>query len=429
MTERDPFDTALRGRLHEELNALDVPDFPAEAVGAQQPSTMRRRTVISAAAASVVGLAVVGAEIERRRSPSDATVGAPPATPRSLTSGGWTSLAALPLTPRSGLRGVRVGDRAVFLGGLLGLPCPPNASCLAPTHWPDELAILEGAGWRTGATGVKESPVSGAVAVGDRVILTIERQVLGLDPENDRVAALTTLPTEMGPLTTDGSRLFGVSGSDEGGSDPARVQVFTLASGSWTTLPPDPLGASFDRLVIWTDAGLVLLAKKLVASPGGADGPSFVRAALFADGAWRRLPDLDCIGGWSWHWTGTRLVAPQLGSADGGEIDGYGRAIPFGGWLDPVTGASGPLPNTPATEAITQWVDGPADGDLLVVQGWLYDDAAGTWTALTRPPGGDWIDSAGVLMGRRLIVAGGYDAADDYRSEAGLTNAAWAIDL
>lgn len=175
----------------------------------------------------------------------------------------------------------------------------------------------------------------------------------------------------------------------------------------------------------------MLLAKKLVASPGGADGPSFVRAALFADGAWRRLPDLDCIGGWSWHWTGTRLVTPRLSSADGGEIDGYGRAIPFGGCRSILSPApSGPLPNTPATEAITQWVDGPADGDLMVVQGWLYDDAAGTWTALTRPPGERLDRQRGsVRFGRRLIMAGGYDAADDYRSEAGLTNAAWAIDL
>lgn len=46
---------------------------------------------------------------------------------------------------------------------------------------------------------------------------------------------------------------------------------------------------------------------------------------------------MDQVGG-SWTWTGQRLVDPTLGGADGGQVNNYGRVIPYGGRLDPATG-------------------------------------------------------------------------------------------
>jgi hypothetical protein len=221
---------------------------------------------------------------------------------------------------------------------------------------------------------------------------------------------------------------FTARGSDEASPDDgARVHVLDVAAGTWDLLPPDPLGPSFDRVLAWTDAGLVVLAKKLVPSPGSADGPAFVRAAIFANGAWVRFPDLDCIGGWTWHWTGTRLICPQLGGADGSEINGYARVIPFGGRLDPVTGEFAALPNPPVPQVPPSLLEAAGSGTRLVSQGQLYDDSTGSWTALDLPPGGKWIEIAGVVLDDRIVVVGGYDEADGYRSAAGLTSAAWRL--
>lgn len=439
----DPTETLVREQLRRELDAVEVPPSPGVFRSAAQGSAVTRRVLVGAAAASALGVAVAGSQWARRPSGT-------PAPPAGAAAGGaarvgsWRTLAPLPLSPRSGMHGLRVGQRALFLGGSLALPCPPTASCLAPTQWPTDGAIFDPAvgTWRTFTYPGAETSASAPVPVGDRAVFASGTAWLAVSAATGEVAALPawTGAEPLLPLTSDGRRVYAVRQSDEvsatvnsdgapeiGTATAGRVRVLDLSSGAWSELPADPLGPSFDRSLIWCDSGLVVLAKKLVASPGGADGPALVRAAVFADGAWRRLPDLDCIGGWSWRWTGRRLVSPLLGGADGGETNGYGRTIAFHAWLDPVTGQSGPLPDAPASEAITQWVDGPADKNFMVVQGWLYDDDAGTWTRLTRPGGGQWIDSAGVLLDRQLIVAGGYDQADDYRSEAGLTAAAWQL--
>lgn len=417
----------LRTHLRGELEALDLPPLPAEFHDTSNRTPIARRALIGAAAAGVAGIAVVGKRW--RTDPVTAPMGRSATTSSALT---WSPLTPMWLTPRASMRATRVGNRALFFGGLQTRPpCPPAAFCV-PDSWLDDGTILDPDGsWRRiGISGPDQAP-SSITTIGDTVIVVTGTTLLAVEAStgNTHELAPPKALADYGSPTGSADHFYAIRSSDEGTAGTARVQVLDVATGTWTSLPPDPLGRSFDRTLTWTDAGLVLFAKKLVPNPGGADGPAFVRAALFDGTTWRAFPDLDCIGGTAWHWTGARLVCPELGGADGGERNGFGRVIPFGGRLDPRTGEFTELPNAPATEASSGWLTGPAAGSRMVHQGWLYDDSDGSWTALPRPPGGKWIESAGVLFDDRLVVAGGYDLRDGYQSTAGLTNQAWSLAL
>ena len=186
-----------------------------------------------------------------------------------------------------------------------------------------------------------------------------------------------------------------------GCSTPARV--------SWSVLPRDPLKPAFDRIITATPAGLVLTAKAIEADGNPAD-PSLVRAAALAPGSatWRTLPASEQIGGWRWSWTGQRLVDPSLGGADGGETNNYGRVLPFGGRLDPATGAWSPLPDAPPALS-GGWLVDALGGPISAAEGWLYDDAGESWTRLSPPEGAPETPGPAIWAGRMLVVHGGAD--------------------
>ena len=81
--------------------------------------------------------------------------------------------------------------------------------------------------------------------------------------------------------------------------------------------------------------------------PGGADGPSYTRAARYEGGAWTALPIADTIGASPALVDGHRLIAPVLDCADGGEVNSYGRCIPFGAVFDTTANEWSELPNAP----------------------------------------------------------------------------------
>jgi hypothetical protein len=87
-------------------------------------------------------------------------------------------------------------------------------------------------------------------------------------------------------LASYGDRVVAYQGSQELGvqSDLA----FDPSTRSWTELPADPLVTSFDRAMVWTDAGLVLLGIENVPQPG-SEGPAVYRAAILdrSTGEWR----------------------------------------------------------------------------------------------------------------------------------------------
>jgi hypothetical protein len=159
-----------------------------------------------------------------------------------------------------------------------------------------------------------------------------------LDPPMDPQWANLVADTHAGQ-----PRLVLAAGSDENGIHPD--QVYDPADGTWSQLPANPLRPSFDRVVISTPSGLVLTAKP-IRPDGGPEDPALVHAAVLPAGAstWRLVPSSgDQLGGWYWTWTGQRLVDPTPGGADGGQVNNFGRTIPYGGALDPSTGDWIPL--------------------------------------------------------------------------------------
>lgn len=382
---------------------------------------MHRPTVAAVAALVVLGGLALS-------SCGDTAPGSPDPAP-AARAGGWTALPDSPLSPRErpAAAHVRTGgtDLAVFVGGYVGRPCPPTADCTIP---PDSTAS-DGAAYDVG-TGrwhrIADAPRpvaawSPTAVIGDTVYVLTDRHLLAWDAGDDAWTELEP-PTRPGWATlvadTRGptDRLVVASGSDERGVHPDLVHE--PASGTWTELPPNPLEPSFDRVLVSTPAGLVLTAKPMTPDGGPAD-PAVVHAALLEPGAtrWTTLssPE-DQLGGWHWTWTGTRLVDPTLGGTDGGEVNNYGRTIPYGGALDPATGTWSALEGTPDEYSGGWAVDEPGER-YSAVEGWIYDDgdAVGDgrgWARLDRPAGAPAEPGKGVWVGDLLVVLGGADWGD-----------------
>jgi hypothetical protein len=216
-------------------------------------------------------------------------------------------------------------------------------------------------------------------------------------------------------LVADDDRLILVSGSDEGSARPDLA--YDVRSDRWSRLPSDPIGAAFDRGIVATDRGLLLLAHALVPDPGAGDRPSIVLAALLdrTTGTWERLPDSDQLGGGHWAAFGDRVVDATVGSVDGGgpEPGDYGREVPIGGVLDLSTKSWSRLPAAPR-ESGRGWVVEAPGPRLIASGGWFYDDADSTWTAVPRPPGGPERPGPAVWAGDRLVVVTGMRDGQDY---------------
>lgn len=339
----------------------------------------------------------------------------------------WTRLPDPPFAPRTGAVIASTGSDVLVLGGdTRPVPCPPNASCTAPAHYARDGARLRLGehSWQPIADAPVEVPDGAphALLAGSLYVLARDA-LLAYDVAGD---SWSTVPTPAGftdgQLVAGPDRLVVASGSDEHGTVPDRA--YDPATRRWSTLPEDPIGPAFDRVLTAVPTGLVLTAHALVENPGG-DGPSLVLAARFdwSTATWTRLPDSDQLGGWAWTWTGRRLVDPSLGGGDGGEIGNYGRTIPFGGILDPATGTWSRLRHAPR-EGTGGWRVDALGGRFAAVAGWTYDDGTGSWAPVPRPPGAPEQPGAAVWVGDRLVVVGGVTGA---HGDVGgsLAKAAW----
>ncbi len=347
---------------------------------------------------------------------SDVTVGQSPEP--GAANGTWTRLVDSPLSPRNGAVAAYVDGKAVFVGGDTGRPCPPSADCAGPVEYAADGAsydVVSGA-WTPIADAPLGIPDQATHAVlGRHLFIRVKGVLLDYDAVKDRWSehAVPGTAPDWLTLTADGRRLVLTSGSDEEIRQPDRV--LDTRTGTWTTLPDDPFENSFDRGITATAAGLVLTAREMDSSGNPAD-PGLVRAALLPRGAstWTRFRDSDQLGGGRWTWTGHRMVDPTLGGADGGETNNYGKTIPFGGVLDPATGTWSRLPKAPA-EGSRGWPVDASDGAVIAAGGWLYDDAVGGWTALSRPKDAPPTPGVAVWARDTLLVLGGtdWDAADE----------------
>ena len=323
-------------------------------------------------------------------------------------AGSWRELPTPPVSPRMGSIAAWTGTEALFLGGTVGGLCPPNASCTFPEETArDGVAYDPVAGtWRSTAPAPVDLPSHGHRAVvGDVVHLLDGDDLLAYDASED---AWTRLPGPPGPadgfwsLTEVDDRVVALRGQqrDEYYAD----QVYDPGTGTWSALPRDPLVPSFARQAVETPYGMVLSAQPEVDQPGSQLETSLTRIALLDGSSWRELPVTDQLGR-GFTWTGRRLVAPDLGGADGGEVNGYGRTVPFGGTVELPSGEWAPLPNAPE-ELTGGWSVDAVDGPRIASGGYLYDDVTERWTRLPQPVGGPDRPGAAVWAGDRLVVLG-----------------------
>jgi hypothetical protein len=308
---------------------------------------------------------------------------------------------------------VWTGAEVVVLGGDVGPACPPTADCVltAPSRSGAALDPIRGT-WRELRDAPLDIPPSSAAFAGGQVFVDLwapdERRLVSYDVGADRWVEWDIPGDLPHMLVGDAERVLFVSNSDEN-VEQADV-VLDVTTGEWSDLPPDPLGASFDRTFTPTPHGLVLTSRELVDNPG-AEGPAITRAALYDwdSGRWSRLPDTGQIGGWQWIWTGCRLVAPELGSADGGQIGNWGASYPFGGVIDVPEGEWSPLPGAP-DPSVDPWIGSAMGGGrFAAVGGYVYDDREARWTHLPAPRGAAAEPGPAIWAGDRLVVVGGAD--------------------
>ena len=155
--------------------------------------------------------------------------------------------------------------------------------------------------------------------------------------------------------------------SDEFG--PSTDWQLNTTTGQWAQIPDDPLGPGFNRQFITHDDDLYLFDHALVPSPGGASGPSYLRAARFRRQQWSVLPTADSIGSAPTLVAGSQLFSPKLGCADGGGTNGYGRCIAYGAVFDTTTDSWYELPSAPGRG--TKYVSssgGLGDNELVLFQ-------------------------------------------------------------
>jgi hypothetical protein len=206
-------------------------------------------------------------------------------------------------------------------------------------------------------------------------------------------------------LVAWGDRVVAWATSHEGALGPD--VVFDPDTQSWAELPPDPLGPSFDRWTVAAAERLVLFGVPLVANPGVK--PTLYRAAVLdpATEAWQRLPDSEIVGfDPTWYAFGDLVVNPSLGSADGGEVNNWGRSYPFGGMLDLGGPAWLPLPGGPA-EAPSTGIAAATGTFVVNGQGWALDVVDLGWFPVGAPPEAPQGGTATVGAGNRIVVFGG----------------------
>ncbi|PZF79575.1 hypothetical protein [Jiangella anatolica] len=362
---------------------------------------------------------------------------------------GWRPVAQSPLTPREAPLTVTVGEQILVIGGSDGPPCPPNADCVAPPEPLRDGAAYDPAADAWTPIADAPAPVGGgpetAAVVGDMVYVltsgfgadgTMSSTFQAYDAAADAWIELTP-PDDTGwrALTVAGDRVVAYVGSHESmdaavptALDPLPADLtYDAATDTWTALPADPLGPSYDRRLVGTPGGAVLLASDLVANPGVE--PPVVDAARFdlESGAWTELPSGDVLSGYGFRAVGDVLVSALEGSADGGEVNNWGRDIPYGAVLDPATGAWSALPDRPERDPLDGFmVPGDVSDEQTIVSGaWALDVPAQAWTRVPELPVDEHVQGQSVAFAGGVVFLWGGSAWGDDMSDGELLADGW----
>lgn len=398
---------ALRGGLRRQAERpVFRPLDAAELMGGGRPP--RLGPWLAAAVAVVVIVAAGGFILPRLGEPSvpAVPVATPTVTPREY--GQWTKIAAGPLSPRWEALGAWVDGRYLVFGGHSDFMCGPAASCVSPT-WLDDGALYDPATDRW--TPITPMPMTAGygslVTLGSSAyLLTWEGRsatLMRYDTERDSWSTYAMPSSTAGELVATDSKLLLVSSTDESGVAPDHA--FDPETGTFTELPDDPLGPSFNRSAIWIGDRLLLAAHDLVDNPG-SEKPSLVRLAELDDDltTWRELGATQILGSGA-RYASDRVVWTGLGSADGGEVNNWGRHYDFGGIFDPNAGTWAELPTPPSggpllgTAVVT--------GGLVEVGGHLLNPVTLEWTTVPALPAGEPVGGTTIGGDESVLVWGG----------------------
>jgi hypothetical protein len=367
----------------------------------------------------------------------------------------WVELPTPPLGPRSHVVGVWSGREVFYVGGDTFL-CPPNASC----DLPDDPPLADGAAFDPSTVSWREiapSPVAfswaSTAVIGDDIYFLVAgspdwrraeaaflRYSIGAD-------AWEELPQPAGDLgwyqldPADGV-VVAFSSSHEAGGRPD-LMFDPSGGGIWEELPPDPLAPGYDRTMVWSRPYLYLFDHEIVPNPTSGPRPELpadpplTRAARLdlSTGEWERLPDSEILGTGPWFVEDEIMVNPNLGSADGGEVNSWGRRYPFGGIFDTSSATWSELPEAPHADIpagvfgddISAGVLGSTDALMYATEGWLLDLGSGSWIELPQLPGsGGYTQRIVVTAGADAVVFGGERWSDDLDLDDGeLLGDAW----
>jgi len=265
-------------------------------------------------------------------------VGASPTT----TESAWTSVPAVPLDPRTDPVLAWTGTEVLVLGGNTGWVCPPFADCPNPTTLAHDGAAFDPATqtWRA----IAPAPVGlwnswggdyDSAFVGGLLVVrgTEDKTWQGYDVVGDVWSTLSPPAGFEGQLVASNGRLWSLAGTRILSWDPATGERATEASYA----PERPLE---DAQLFVTEAGPVLAGARY--GDAAPDEPTLTQVDVPDDaGGWRRFETQQV--GWLGHWDGSRLIGVEAGEVDGGKVNGWDRAYPFAGTLDPVSGDWQPL--------------------------------------------------------------------------------------
>jgi hypothetical protein len=410
------FETRIRGSLEDGLARLD-PGSGDLATVEQLGSRLRRRRRVTSAVVAAAVVAVVGGVAMVASDDDVDTKRLDPVSP----SGTWQELSPAPLSPRWGAVPAWTGEEAIFVGGSVGTPCPPNATCTVADKFERDGAAYdpETDTWRA----IAEAPIPvGSLfrpaVVGDTVVLFGNDRWLAYDAGED---SWRTIPGPERNVVDTGS-ISAVDGRVHALSQSGIVQVLDVATGTWSELPADDVDPRLDPGTVVATTDGVFLSGADPEHPGDGDQPGFTVVDAWDGASWTRLPVTEQVGVFR-HWTGKRLVEPDIQTAPG--LDGN---PPQGGRLDPLTGQWSPLPNAPSIDADRGdgWSVVSAEGPLMAGWGYVFDDDAETWSLLGKPAETDVdVDQSAVWADGKLIVFGGLDEETGYENSKGLSNGTW----
>ncbi|MFP5489261.1 MAG: hypothetical protein ACLGHQ_13265 [Acidimicrobiia bacterium] len=172
---------------------------------------------------------------------------------------------------------------------------------------------------------------------------------LAYDISSDTWTELPTPGDGNFEITRYGDTVVAFRGTDE--ADPSSDLIYDPAEAAWEPLPDDPLSPSFDRTMIDVDGELFLFAKDLVANPG-SEQPSLVRAAVLDPESmtWTIRADSEILSSENATAVGDEVIFATSGSADGGQVNNWGRSYSNGGIYDTRADSWAPLPEPAASD-------------------------------------------------------------------------------